>query len=936
MSPWGGPAEVSRRQLELSDVISFHFYGNRDGLQRQIEQYKTYGRPVINTEWMARLQGSRWETDLPVFKQEGVGCYSWGLVNGRTQAQFAWYHRRGTPEPKVWFHDLFHSDGRPYDAAEHDVIRKITAGTAPQGAVDSGDGEIRVVPRPDTSQANPHYPGNRPPLLPSPFIRLPTGTVKPKGWLLKQLELQAEGYIGHMGEVSGNLNKHDNAWLNPSGKGGCFWEEVPYWLRGYASMAFLLDDPKLVAEARLWLEPSIIGQRPNGYFGTEAIAGNDKNAPDLMPHQNMLYAYRAYYDYTGDKRILDLMTRYFHWELTLDDKMFFNGGWGAARNSDNMDMVYWLYNRTGDPKLLELGEKLMRTGERWMNHLGGCHNVAFCQGFRKPAVFYQQNKDSKYLAQMESNYDDIYDVYGQVPGGMFAGDEFARPGHTDPRQAIETCGAVEMMFSAEVLLRIAGDLKWMDRCENIAYNTLPATTTADFRGLRYLTSPNQCNSDARSKAPTLADDGPMQVMNPRDHHCCQHNLACAWPYFIESLYEATPDRGLAAMMYAPCLVTAQVGDGTKVTIEQRTCYPFDERIELLLSSPKSVAFPLYLRIPAWCIQPKLSINGRASDIAVKGGDLVRVARTWTSGDKVVLDLPMAIVVARWEKNNNSVSVNRGPLTYSVKIGEKYVRQHPERKEDKWPAYEIVPTTPWNYGLVLDSADPIASIEVVKKSFPMSDQPFTLAETPVELKVRAKRIPHWTENYFGVVDKLQPSPVKSDEPVETVTMVPMGAARLRMSALPTIGDGPDAKPWAKCGEPISSWSEDPGILKSLTGPGDPKNSLDGAGMFLMYSPTIAGSKQWIRMPLGEERTVSRSKTYWWTEHYEYGGVRPPASWKLFYKSGDDWKPVPNARGYGVAVDQYNEVCFDPVKTTEVKIEIQFQPGRCGGLIRWRVE
>jgi hypothetical protein len=81
----------------------------------------------FNTEWMARLQGSRWDTDLPLFKQEGVGCYSWGLVNGRTQCQFAWYHKRGTPEPKVWFHDLFHSDGRPYDPAEHESIRKTTS-----------------------------------------------------------------------------------------------------------------------------------------------------------------------------------------------------------------------------------------------------------------------------------------------------------------------------------------------------------------------------------------------------------------------------------------------------------------------------------------------------------------------------------------------------------------------------------------------------------------------------------------------------------------------------------------------------------------------------------------------------------------------------------------------------------------------------------------
>ncbi|MCX7048906.1 MAG: cellulase family glycosylhydrolase [Candidatus Sumerlaeota bacterium] len=127
MSPWGAPREISERMIELSDVVSFHRYSNYDKMREAIEQYKQRGRPVICTEWMARLQGSKWETDLPLFKKEAVGCYSWGLVNGRMQCQFSWRSKRGAPEPKVWFHDLFHSDGRPYDPAEHEVIRKTTA-----------------------------------------------------------------------------------------------------------------------------------------------------------------------------------------------------------------------------------------------------------------------------------------------------------------------------------------------------------------------------------------------------------------------------------------------------------------------------------------------------------------------------------------------------------------------------------------------------------------------------------------------------------------------------------------------------------------------------------------------------------------------------------------------------------------------------------------
>ncbi len=121
-----GLADLNRRQIELSDVVTFHAYTDREGMRRAIAGYKAHKRPVVCTEWMARLAGSRWATDLPLLESEAVGCYSWGLVNGRMQCQFPWWSKRGAPEPKVWFHDLFHTDGRPYDPAEIEVIRKIS------------------------------------------------------------------------------------------------------------------------------------------------------------------------------------------------------------------------------------------------------------------------------------------------------------------------------------------------------------------------------------------------------------------------------------------------------------------------------------------------------------------------------------------------------------------------------------------------------------------------------------------------------------------------------------------------------------------------------------------------------------------------------------------------------------------------------------------
>ena len=124
---------------DLSDVVSFHTYAEYNQLKASILENKKQGRPVLCTEWMARPAGSVWETDLPLLKQQGIGCYSWGLVNGRTQCQFNWKDKPGTPEPTMWFHDLFRNDGTPYDPTEHQVIRKTTADkridwTAPEAA----------------------------------------------------------------------------------------------------------------------------------------------------------------------------------------------------------------------------------------------------------------------------------------------------------------------------------------------------------------------------------------------------------------------------------------------------------------------------------------------------------------------------------------------------------------------------------------------------------------------------------------------------------------------------------------------------------------------------------------------------------------------------------------------------------------------------------
>ncbi|MBN1342689.1 MAG: 1,4-beta-xylanase [Phycisphaerae bacterium] len=120
--------DLNRCCIEESDAISFHRYGPIASVQDIIGRLTAHGRPIICTEWMSRVLGSRWETDLPVLKQARIGCYCWGLVNGKTQTHYPWGSPKGAPEPKDWHHDLFRKDGKPYRPAEIEAIRKILRG----------------------------------------------------------------------------------------------------------------------------------------------------------------------------------------------------------------------------------------------------------------------------------------------------------------------------------------------------------------------------------------------------------------------------------------------------------------------------------------------------------------------------------------------------------------------------------------------------------------------------------------------------------------------------------------------------------------------------------------------------------------------------------------------------------------------------------------
>jgi DUF1680 family protein len=672
----------------------------------------------------------------------------------------------------------------------------LTLASAASPSSYGDDTTVRVLKQIKADKPGGQYVGNRDPLLPSSLMKLPIGSIVPQGWLRNQLLLEADGMAGRLDEVSPWLKWESNSWADKEGKGHSGWEELPYWLKGYGDLGYVLNDEKIIRNARKWIEAVLASQMQDGWFGPRELQKSLNGKVDLWPNMVMLNVLQTYYEFSGDKRIIPFMTRYFDWLYARPATDFGVGYWPKLRMGDNIETAYWLYNRTGDKKLLELAARMHANMADWVSSMPNWHNVNIAQGFREPGVYFLQAKEEKLLQAAENRYAEVIDKYGQFPGGTFAGDENCRPGYTDPHQGFETCGMVELMHSFEMLTKISGDPRWSDRCEDMAINSMPAAFTPDQKALHYLTGANMVQLDRGNKSPGVENDGTMLSYSPyKVYRCCQHNYSHGWPYYAEELWLATHDAGLCASLYAACEVSAKVGDGSTVKIVEETSYPFNETIELNISSTKAVKFPLYLRVPKWCDKLSVKINGRPVEVQAGPLSYISLERTWQQGDRVVLELPMKVAVRKWPKNKDAVSINYGPLTFALKIGERWESYG---GEGDWKEWEVFPTTVWNYGLVLDEQNPTSGLEVKRNAKSEAKQIFTPDSVPLEIHTKAKKIPAWKLDRNGLAADLQQSPVKSNEPVETVTLIPMGAARLRISSFPTIGDGEKSHEWADRG------------------------------------------------------------------------------------------------------------------------------------------
>ncbi|MGW4084281.1 beta-L-arabinofuranosidase domain-containing protein [Streptomyces sp. NPDC004822] len=668
---------------------------------------------------------------------------------------------------------------------------------------------------------------------PDRFRRLRPGSVTARGWLAGQLRLQLDGLCGRFESGSHFLDFSATGWVHPE-RGG--WEEVPYWLRGYIPLAVATGDAAALKRSREWVDAILATQEGDGFFGPRALRTSLDGGPDFWPFLPLLQALRSYEEYTGDGRVVPFLVRFLRF-MNAQGPGAFDRSWVSYRWGDGLDIAVWLHRRTGEAFLLDLAAKMHTHGADWTGPTPSRHNVNIAQGLREPAQYAQLTGDADLTRATYRAYDTVMDAYGRFPGGGLAGDENYRPGFTDPRQGFETCGVVEFMASHELLTRITGDPVWADRCEELAFNMLPASLDPRGKAIHYITSANSVDLDDRTKTQGQFENGfAMQAFQAGvdQYRCCPHNYGMGWPYFTEELWLGTPDGGLAAAMYAPSSVRTQVAGGTTVAVTEATDYPFGDTVTFTVSTPRPVRFPLVLRVPGWCDGPELRVNG-AAFAASDGPSWARVERTWRDGDTVRVRFPQQARLRTWEGQHGAVSVERGPLTYSLAIGEHYERIG---GTDAFPAHAVHATTPWNYGLVPDTP-----LTVARTGSGVPAQPFTPEAAPLRITARARRVAEWIVDDEHVVAPLQDGPARSTAAVETVTLIPSGAARLRITSFPTAA--PDGRPWTP--EPPFRRLQNKHSGKVLAVDG---MSLDNSARVVQFANTGTADHAWQLVDRGD--------------------------------------------------------------------------------------
>ena len=567
------------------------------------------------------------------------------------------------------------------------------------------------------------------------------------------------------------------------------YEQTAYYTDGLLRLGYELGDDVMVAKAMEGIDYTLENPDENGVLGNSTLKGI------TWPMSVFFRVLQAKYEHDGDERIPTELERHYL-NFTVDDLA---GGIVGGRNIMSIEGILWTYGKTGNPALLKLAEDAWAVQDKFAVDETAItsqepfymHSVTFCEMLKLPLLLYAYTGKEHYLELAMTAIRKI-EQESLLPDGVPTSAEFLLGNDVDVSH--ETCDIIDFTWTLSHYLMVTGQAEWADKIETAIYNAGLGAITKDFKSLQYFSSPNQFIATGMSNHNIYKHGSTWMAYRPtHETECCSGNVNRMLPNFLGRMWLRDDDGGAVAALYGPSRVTYQTDKGN-LTITCETNYPFDEKLMFTVSGAEGASIPLTLRIPTWCNDATLSINGVAVNLALKAGSFVRLSDSVKNGDVVTLNLPMTVEQKNLE--GQGVYFQRGPLLFSYAIPqqvtedtEEYENMHGKKPDNPdFKCWNITPTGAFNYAYASDGKP----IEVFRPAIEEigGTIPFDLNYTNVKLRIPVKQI-EWNleeERYTPAMPEQGHLKLLSSE-TQYIDLVPYGCTELRLTVFPDANAEP---------------------------------------------------------------------------------------------------------------------------------------------------
>lgn len=627
----------------------------------------------------------------------------------------------------------------------------------------------------------------------APYGKFAEGKIEditPKGWIAEFLKRQVEGMTGHPEALSYPYNTCLWAGVldrNTDSYGSDWWryEQTAYYTDGLFRTGHLLDDEALVSKGRAGIEYTLANVSDSGELGQEGFWGR-------WPFAVFFRVMQAEYEATGDRRIVDALERHYMGIIESGEHIgsFREGQKQPWRNILTVEGMLWTYARTGNPALLdyavaewdaEQATELNMT-EIMSDKVPCMHGVTYTETMKLPMLLYAYTGEQKYLDAAIKANDKLLEHH-LLPDGVPSSNEYL-DGNL-PRTSHETCDITDYTWSLGHYLLTTGQGCWADAIEKAVFNAGPGAVTKDFKALQYFSSPNQFISTGYSDHNEFKKGATWMAYRPtHETECCAGNVHRFMPNYVARMWlDGTVEDELVAAMYGPSEVSHRLSDGSVVKVSEETMYPFEGVVRFVFSMDKSARFPFTFRVPGWCDDAELVLNGSGYDIEAGEDGFYTLERRYRDGDVLELRFAMPVEVEDWSVG---AYVRRGPLLYSYAIPSKWEEDTKEYKalygkkpeNPDFKCWNITPAGRWNYALMLTDEDVIEAVATGKDGYP-----FDIETTPYRISVPVSIVGGWVLEEGRHTPEV-PAVFETGNDVLSIDLVPYGCTTLRLTVFPS--------------------------------------------------------------------------------------------------------------------------------------------------------